>query len=67
MRQKTIITNLLQSMPEVYYKGLQVLQSVTDCNYKVRRVIQSVTVITKWDVTEYQKTWRYGTAGSILI
>ena len=47
MRQKKIITNLLQSMPEVYYKGLQVLQSVTDCNYKVRRVILSVTVITK--------------------
>ena len=66
MRQKTIITKLLQSVTEVYYKVRQVLQSVTDCYYKVRQVLQSVTgcyykvrqvlqsatVITKWDVTK---------------
>ena len=37
MRLKTVIKNLLQDAPEVYYKVCQVLQSVT--------------VITKWDVT----------------
>ena len=37
MRQKTIITKLLQSVTEVYYK--------------MRQVLQSATVITKWDVT----------------
>ena len=29
MRQETIITKLLQSLTEVYYKVCQVLQSVT--------------------------------------
>ena len=53
MRQKTIITKLLQSVTEVYYKVRQVLQSVTDCYYKVCQLLQSVTVITKWGVTEY--------------
>ena len=48
MRQKTVITKLLQSLTEVYYKVRyykvrQVLQSVTDCYYKVRQVLQSVT------------------------
>ena len=49
MRQKKVITKLLQSMTEVYYKVRQVfkvrqvLQSVTDCCYKVRQVLQSVT------------------------
>ena len=57
MRQKTIITKLLQSVTEVYYKVRQVLQSVTDCYYKVRQVLQSVTVITKWDVTTETATW----------
>ena len=38
MRQKTIITKLLQSVTEVYYKMCQVLQSAT--------------VITKWDITK---------------
>ena len=47
MRQKTVITNLLQSVTEVYYKVCQVLQSVKDCYYKVRQVLQSATVITK--------------------
>ena len=65
MSQKTIITKLLQSVTEVYYKVRQVLQSVTNCYYKVRQVLQSVTgcyykvrqvlqsatVITKWHVT----------------
>ena len=37
MRQKTIITKLLQS--------------VTGVSYNVRQVLQSATVITKWDVT----------------
>ena len=37
MRQKTVITKLLQSATEVYHK--------------VRQVLQSVTVIIKWDVT----------------
>ena len=49
MRQKTIITKLLQSVTEVYYKVRQVLQSVTDCYYKVRQVLQSVPGITKCD------------------
>ena len=57
MRQKTIITKLLQSVTDVYdkvrqvYKKHQVLQSVTGCYYKVRQVLQSATVITKRDVT----------------
>ena len=38
MREKTIITKLLQS--------------VTGCHYKVHQVLQSATVITKSDVTE---------------
>ena len=37
MRQKTVVTKLLQS--------------VTKVSYKVRQVLQSVTVITKRDVT----------------
>ena len=65
MRQKTVITKLLQSVTEVYNKICQVLQSVTDCYYKLRQVLeivigcyykvcsvkQSAAVITKWDVT----------------
>ena len=35
MRQKTVITKLLQNVSEVYYKKRQVLQSVTGCYYKV--------------------------------
>ena len=41
MRQKTIITKLLQSETDVYYKVRQVLRRMTGCYYK------SVTVITK--------------------
>ena len=47
MRQKTVITKLLQSVTEVYYKVRIVLESVTDCYHKVRQVLQSATVITK--------------------
>ena len=47
MRHKTVITKLLRSVTEVYYKVRQVLQSVTDCYYKVHQVLQSGTVITK--------------------
>ena len=53
MRQKTVITKLLQSVTEVYYKVRQVLQSVTYCYYRVRQVLQSATVITKLDVTSF--------------
>ena len=51
MRQKAVITKLLQNVTEVYYKVIQVLQSVRGCHYKVHQVLQSATVITKWDVT----------------
>ena len=34
--RKKVITKLLQSVTEVYYKVRQVLQSVTNCYYKVR-------------------------------
>ena len=57
MRQKVVITKLLQSATEVYYIVHQVLQSasgITKCDRlycKVRQVLQSATVITKWDVT----------------
>ena len=42
MRQKTVITKLLQSVTEVYYKVYQMLQSASgiakcDSYYKVRR------------------------------
>ena len=43
MRQKTIITKLLQSVTEVYYK--------------MRQVLQSATVITKWDITKLQSNF----------
>ena len=47
MRQKAVITKLLQTVTEVYYKVRQVLQSVTDCYYKLRQVLHCATVITK--------------------
>ena len=49
MRQKTVITKLLQSVTEVYYKVRQVLQSVTEVYYKVRQALQSASGITKCD------------------
>ena len=50
MRQKTVITKLLQSVTEVYYKVRQVLQSasgITKCDscYKVRRNTMSVCLV----------------------
>ena len=45
MRQKIVITKLLQSVTQVYYKVSQVLQSVTDCYYKVCQVLQSVRLL----------------------
>ena len=45
MRQKTVITKLLQSVKEVYYKVRQVLQSVTEVYYRARQVLQSVTEV----------------------
>ena len=47
MRQKTVITKLLQRVTEVYYKVRQVSQKMIDNYYKVRQVLQSATVITK--------------------
>ena len=47
MRQKTVITKLLQRVTEVYYKVRQVSQKMTDHYYKVCQVLQSATVITK--------------------
>ena len=44
MIQKTVITKLLQSSTEVYYKVCQVLRSVTEISYEVCQVLQSVTV-----------------------
>ena len=75
MRQIAIITKLLQSVTEVYYKVHQVLQSVTDCYYKVCQVLQSVTgcyykvhqvlqsatVITKCNITEQLQEYHYTT------
>ena len=65
MREKIVITKLLQSVTKVYYKVCQVLQSVTKvyckvCHvlqsvtgyyYKVRQLLQSATAITKEDIT----------------
>ena len=45
MRQKIVITKLLQSVTQVYYKVCQVLQSVTDCYYKVCQILQSVRLL----------------------
>ena len=42
MRQKTVITKLLQRVTEVYYEVCQVLQSVAEIFYKVCQVLQSV-------------------------
>ena len=47
MRQKTVITKLLQSVTEVYNKVRPILHSGKECYYKVHQVLQSATVITK--------------------
>ena len=56
MRQKTVITKLLQSVIELYYKARQVLQSVTSFFQSVsgitkchRLLLQSASGITKCD------------------
>ena len=52
MRQKTVITKVLQIMTEVYYKMRQVLQSALGITRCDRLLLQSASVITKWDVTQ---------------
>ena len=47
MRQKTVITRLLQNVTEAYYKVRHVLQCVTEVYYKERRVLQSASGIRK--------------------
>ena len=49
MRQKTIITKLLQSVTEVYYKVHQVLQSASGIAMCGRLLLQSASGITKCD------------------
>ena len=49
MRQKTIITKLLQSVTEVYYKVHQVLQSASGITMCGRLLLQSASGITKCD------------------
>ena len=55
MRQKTVITKLLQRVTEVYYKVHQVLQSVTEVYYKVRQVLHSASGTTKWKCSSTPK------------
>ena len=47
MRQKTVITKVLQIMTEVYYKMRQVLQSALGITRCDRLLLQSASVITK--------------------
>ena len=54
MRQKTVITKLLESVTEVYYKVCQVLQSVTEVYFKVPQVLQSATDCCYKGVRYYQ-------------
>ena len=49
MRQKTVITKLLQSVTEVYYKARHVLQSVSEITKCDRLLLQSASGITKCD------------------
>ena len=49
MRQKTVITKLLQSVTEAYYKVRQVLQSASGITKCDRMLLQSASGITKWD------------------
>ena len=43
MRQKTVITKLLESVTEVYYKVRQVLQSASDITKCDRLLLQSTS------------------------
>ena len=49
MRKKIVITKLLQSVTDVYYKVRQVLQSLTEVYCEVCQVLQSASVIKKHD------------------
>ena len=49
MRKKIVITKLLQSVTDVYYKVRQVLQSLTEVYYEVCQILQSASVIKKHD------------------
>ena len=49
MRQKTVITKLLQSVTEVYYKVHQVLQSAAGIIKCDRLLLQSASGIRKCD------------------
>ena len=49
MRQKTVITKLLQSVTEVYYKVRQVLQSESGMAKYDRLLLQCASGITKSD------------------
>ena len=49
MRQKTIITKLLQNVTEVYYKVSQVLQSASGITKCDRLLLQSASGTTKCD------------------
>ena len=49
MRQKTVITKLLQTVAEVYYKVHQVLQNATGIKKCDRLLLQSALGITKCD------------------
>ena len=50
MREKTVITKLLQTVTEVYYKMHQVLQSAWGIKMCDRLLLQSASGITKCDV-----------------
>ena len=47
MRQKTFITNLLQSVTEVHYKVRQLLQSASSITKCDKSLLQSASGITK--------------------
>ena len=49
MRQKTLITKLLQSVAEVYYKVRQVLRNASGITKCDRLLLQSASGITKCD------------------
>ena len=49
MRQKTIITKLLQIVTEIYYKKRQVLRSASGITMCDRLLLQSASGITKYD------------------
>ena len=56
MRQKTVITKLLPSVTEVYYKVRQVLQGMSGITKCDRLLLQSASGITKCDRLLLQST-----------